>query len=492
MPALKSRFGLFLAIELREAATTTGTYQQQTGNMLPIAPTLEFEPGRYERTAHRASLTNQQDLVGIRIGRAKFGLELSASDGPNQWQDSMRCCGYADEPLGRFTIGAIAGGPFRHGELITQGSSGAFGTCVSDTWDGQTSLWVAQEFQLGFDTFDSTGVLVGAATGATATPSAFTDPGGRGWWPYSPRISIIQFDALGLLTGVTQNDQLRGATSGAVANVFKSRTAGIGKQILIERRHGHFEGSEVVQNLTTGNMNIGTTLSNGYEIAIRNCTASVGLVKDLLRERIEWARGTWKLNGKIGEPAIFDFDFLGKEAGTVDQAHSLRVDFSGIHTPPVLLGADLAIGPSDQGQSSLKHGCIREFSIDAGNDVQIQECMALTADHGAFFTGRPGGVDMAVIVGRTPTMRIDPPLSAEAQFPWMDALMNNRSLRAQLTIGATAPDRFYISMPSMSVASLGGGEYEGNSIRDVELHMDGGTGLGVQPDNEIVIVQDYG
>jgi hypothetical protein len=495
MAAIKRRHQLFLAIELREAASTTGTYQTQTGRNLPIEPELEFDVAKYDRVSNTGrGLTRRQGLAGVRSGRARFGMELVATDGPTQFGNALRCSGFADETVGKFEIGAVSAGPFRHGERVNQASSGAFGTVVSDTWNGQTLLWVAQEFQLGDGTFDGTGALVGALSGATATPTTFTSAAGTAWWPYSFRTSVVQFAAPGLSDPVTTGHLIRGVSSRAVATVFNSQIAGE-TQVMVTREMGHFQGSEVVENLTTGDTNIGTLQPNGYEIQIRNTTASIGVVKDIMRERLQWARGNVKLAGTIGEPAIFSFEFLGSAHDTEDRAANLRPDTSIIMVPPVLLDVNLRIGAADDPQSALKQSCIRGFAIDMGNDVQLVECIALTQDHGPFFgpphdVYTPRGVDMALIVSRNPTMTIDPLLGPEASFPWMDYFLNNRLMRLQMTIGSTAPNKFHVSMPGLSPSAAAPGDRNGMSTRNMTLELTAGPGR-VQSDNEIVIVQEF-
>ena len=490
MSVLTRTHRLFLAIELREASTTTGLYQQQTGKMLPIDPQIEFTPARSQRNINQRSLTQKSSLSGVRIGTARYGLEMVGGTFPAQFGNSLRCCSFVDEPLGRFTIGAVSG-TFRHGERVDQASSGAWGTIVSDVWDGDAVLWVAQDFQLGAGVFDGTGQLVGASSGATATPSAFVDDGGSAWWPYSYRTSRMLFDATGLLVPVTAGDVLKGMSSDAVATVFASQIAGANAEVMIQRQHNHFTGSEVVRNQTTGQANIGTLAANGFEVAIRGTTASIGVVKDQIREEIEWARGNVTLEGTIGEPLIFGFDFLGKDRGTDDRGDSVQPDFTGMAVPPLFLGADLKIGYANDPNSALKSKCIRSFNLDMGHEVAIQDCAALNADHGPFFVETPLGVDMAMIVGRSPTLSLDPYLAPDADFPWMEAWRENRPLRMKLTVGSEARNKFTISIPSMIPSQIDTGDFDGISVRNVTLALDGGNAPGPRGDNEVVIVQDY-
>jgi len=69
----------------------------------------------------------------------------------------------------RFTIGAITGGPFTIGEVITQSGTGATGTLIQATDSVNLDIVVVA------GTFNGTGLLSGADSGATVTPATFTD-----------------------------------------------------------------------------------------------------------------------------------------------------------------------------------------------------------------------------------------------------------------------------------------------------------------------------
>jgi hypothetical protein len=480
---------LFLAVELREARTTTGLYQDQTGRMLPIEPSIEFEVDQTEREYNRKSLTSIGHLNGMRKGRARFGLELTGGVNiPCQISNAMRCCSFADDVLQRFTIGAVTGGPFRHGERVNQASSGAYGLVVSDTWNGETVLWVTQQYQLGDGTFDASGAIVGVSSGASATPSAYVVDGGRGWWPYSFRTSRILFNATGLTSAVSVGQQIRGVTSRAVATIVIAKSPSADTEVIVQREIGHFTGAEVIENLTTGDPDIGTTAALGFEFALRVPTAAIGLIYEGVRDEIEWARGNVSFHGEVGKPVLLDFEFLGKERAVVDQGQNVYGNTSGIAAPPVLLGAETLIGLADATPAQMRPSCIRSFKVEMSHELAIRECMAA---HGILDGPSAYGVAMGMVVGRKPTITIEQELGPEALIPWVESFMSNTPLRMKLTVGSEPANRFTISMPSMVPSQIGSGDYSGIATRILTLELTGGNAPGPRGDNEIVIVQDF-
>lgn len=129
-----------------------------------------FEPQSYVSDELRETLTPLMGRPTRRDARATFGVQLRApSTGITPpWDVFLRACGMRSAPISKLTIGAITGGPLRHGERVTQASTGATGTVVRDTYTGNTKLYLADIV----GEFNATNVITGGTTGATCTPSA--------------------------------------------------------------------------------------------------------------------------------------------------------------------------------------------------------------------------------------------------------------------------------------------------------------------------------
>ncbi len=129
-----------------------------------------FEPQSYVSDELRETLTPLMGRPTRRDARATFGVQLRApSSGITpSWDVFLRACGMRSAPISKFTIGAITGGPLRHGETFTQASTGATGVVVRDTYNGTTKLYVADIV----GEFNVLNVCTGGTTGATFTPSA--------------------------------------------------------------------------------------------------------------------------------------------------------------------------------------------------------------------------------------------------------------------------------------------------------------------------------
>ena len=131
---------------------------------------FSLEPQRYQTDELRESLTPLEGRATRQDARAQFGIQLRApSSGITPtWDVFMRGCGMRSAPISKFTPGTITGGPLRHGERVTQATSGASGTVVRDTYTGATKLYLADII----GEFDTSNVCTGSITGATFTPSA--------------------------------------------------------------------------------------------------------------------------------------------------------------------------------------------------------------------------------------------------------------------------------------------------------------------------------
>jgi|GEM_PF-4031902 len=128
-----------------------------------------FEPQSYVSDEMRETLTPIMGRPTRKDARATFGIQMKApSTGITPpWDVFLRGCGMRSAPISKLTIGAITSGPLRHGERVTQATSGATGTVVKNTYTGTTKLYLADII----GEFDATNVITGGTTGATCTPS---------------------------------------------------------------------------------------------------------------------------------------------------------------------------------------------------------------------------------------------------------------------------------------------------------------------------------
>lgn len=153
-----------------DATVYASTYGQ---HLIDEDASMEFQPTRVERRFARSTFTPLEGLAGRKDASCRFSLEISGEtsspkSGPPPWGVFLEGCGMKQAPLAEMTPGTITGGPLRHGETITQATSGAKAKVVLDTANGATVLYVADIVGV----FDTTNVCTGAKSAATFTPSA--------------------------------------------------------------------------------------------------------------------------------------------------------------------------------------------------------------------------------------------------------------------------------------------------------------------------------
>jgi len=546
--------------EATEATVSSTVFSAGNGSYLVIDPQINFDPARYQRNINRSSLTPLQGLSGVRKGTLRFGLEMTGTNAFSsvpQFGLPLRGCGFRQETLIKMTIGAITGGPFRHGETVTQTGSTATAMVVRDTYTGQTDLWITNQNDLGNGTaFTPTGLLTGGSSGATATPTGFatrltfaTTTGvftvgevatqatttasgvvtsvvasgagyivvvrqtttasfnttnvvtggtsaatgtptvvstqaqaGYGWWPQSYALSWIRFNGSGLVATIADGDLLKGVTSGALFNAFGTYgTTGVAQQKVYSRRvNGHTSSAETITNVTQGNTaGVLGTAPNESQFQIPSLT--MGVAKDGVRESIKFSRGTFSMQGQIGEPMIFNFEFQGAFNEVTDQGNVTGDTFAQT-TPAVLLDADLGLGGSATTFANEFIPCIKNFGITWGNEIGFQECMADSS-----------GITNTIITGRKPTGSFDPDLNAEAVYPHMSDFLNNTAFRARFTFGSSLGNQFLIAMPALSTTQANTGDRNGISTRELQFELTGGsqTVSAFNVENELVIIAPY-
>lgn len=452
---------------------------------LPIDPSLNFEVETYERNVKSGSLTPKQALAGARLGSARFSLELTArattiATAPN-FDLPLRACGYRRVTCTRIPItGAISGGPFRHGEIITQ-AGGVTRTVIGDTYDGATEIFVANiDGQTPSTILTTYGLTwTGATSGATFVDVAtITANAAYAWFPYSYALSKIKFDAAGLLDAVTAGDVLQGVTSGAIGVAFYGASVTANTDVYIRRQSGHFTTGETIKRLApNADASIGVLAAASFETQVASPTISIGMAKDGVREALYGARGSFSLRGNIGEPAIIEFNFRGAEhSESPTDGANVASPTATDRVPPVLLGADLKIGKTGLAQSAEYSPCISSFSIDSGNQVEFRRCMSSAT-----------GIEEAQIIARRVTGQIDPELVVESLYDFVNQFTANGIQRVRLQFG-TAPDRFNLRLHNLSATSITDGDRNGTATRQVSFGLHSGSQNATAGDNEMVLI----
>jgi hypothetical protein len=148
------------------------------GIMVKFSPKASYDPQMYQRDPVRASLTKMGKLAGKRSAGLDFSIELKGSGSISvepEWMSLVRACGFQSNALKKISIGAISGGPYLHGEVVTGGTSEATGRVVIKTTTGTTTLY----YVALTGTVESGDTLTGSISGATATASS--DPASAGF-----------------------------------------------------------------------------------------------------------------------------------------------------------------------------------------------------------------------------------------------------------------------------------------------------------------------
>ena len=464
------------------------------GNAAYTISSLEsnFDLQVAERDILRDTLTPLRGLTGRKFGSIKFSLELAGhtSTSAPEVDVPLKACGFRRQALRRYTIGAITGGPFKHGEVMSHTAGAVTATVVGDTYDGQTYMFVTQENGLGTGTLlAAPTTLTGATSGATVSGTAISSgTGGYGWWPTS--FSITQLDFGNALdNSAAVGDVIKGATSGAIGIVAVAATTS-DTTLYVRRLIGHFSGTEAVSNITAANtLNSSTTIA---ETQLHIPSLSIGALYDGVREAISGARGTVSLDCKIGEPIKLNFDFRGAKKSFSDGGLISGVSYTQA-LPAVWLDADNQVAldaTTTYGTETTLN--VSQNTIDMANDVQFR----LSADD-------PTGQLETVITGRRPTFNMDPEYHPETHFGWLAAFAGNSNFRMRTRLGSPATPGtflstekwFALSMPGCAITSMTPGDRDGIQTRNISGSLTSGSPSStsaVQKNNELVIIYNNG
>ena len=195
--------------------------------------------------------------------------------------------------------------------------------------------------------------------------------------------------------------------------------------------------------------NVPVTSDTYDPISTTPVSLTIALFKDGLKHQIRGARGSMKYDGKVGEPGMLEFTFLGVYDGVTDVA--LLVG-SGIETtlPPALLSAAFTI----QGFAAK----IAALSIDMANAVELRSDIS-----------KAEGFFSAVITGREPKGSMDPEDELVATHDWHGIWIAGTEGLLTFVHGATGGNICTITGPKAQYARVAEGDRGGIATRGLDF-----------------------
>lgn len=519
-----------------DTAVADGTlYDAANCSYSLIDPSYEADLQTFERNIKRDTLTPLRGLTGMKMARVRFSLEMAGntdSTGYPEFDLPLRSCGFRREKLVKLTIGAITGGPFKHGEVVIQTTSGAFGRVCGDTYTGQTDLWVAMENMLGFDqgssaitmfTITAGHTLTGESSGATcAEPTAVngsTTPAtiltfasgtsldfgtggvaGVGYWPFSYALTrSLTRASSGIVVAFADGAVLKHLNTGtgaidswwmAWAQPPRSALSGtppyqvsatVSQPVYLRRVSGHLAGvtvNDVFRNTSDATVFTQTATVANAESQFQIPSLSIGCLFDGVREAISGARGSVRIRTAIGEPAIMEFEFRGKVKSFTDGGTISGVSYTQ-QLPPVLLDTDFSVATDGTSFAAEPTPYVAGVEFDMAQQVEYRKSIDAA-----------GGLLEAHVVGKRPTFTMDPEVMPEAFLSWMANYTDNVNMRMRMRVGTTNQNKFLITAPGLAITSAGKGDRDRIKTRQIQGMLTSGaqTTSTVNRDNELVII----
>lgn len=160
-----------IAFELEASEGVAETVAVADADVLVQDVTFEANIEKVKRDPARRYLTPLQSVLGKQYARVSFDVEVKGSGAVGtapSWGKLLKACKMQQSAVVTIAIGAITGGPFVPGDVVTGGTSNATGLVVDRYATGVAAI--AMVVLTG--TFASGEVLTGSLSAATATTSA--------------------------------------------------------------------------------------------------------------------------------------------------------------------------------------------------------------------------------------------------------------------------------------------------------------------------------
>lgn len=451
---------------------------------LVIEPSISVELETEDSNAVNDSLTPLRATIGRKTVTETFGIEVKGTKlgtfaaGAPDWFKPLQACLFKQVSgdllaiTGSFDASTPGetDAPFRHGELILGGTSGATARIIHDTHDGATEFVIHSRT----GTFTSGEVVTGQSTGAVCTVGATTTDRHYSLFPASNIRKTVAVSALA--QEIPKGSLLKGQTSGAGA-IVTATAAASATSITYTPAGGTFDPAEDVDLIGPSTPITGAATTTADPVFLQGQTISTRMYEDGRTTTAVGMQGDVTLDFEVSKPVKLNFDLRGGFNDTSDRPMIEGIDYD-YRVAPAWEDATVSIGTNEDATTAkVSHevtACLTTLSIGLGNSVTDRLC-----------ANAPGGVAGSSITTRAGTISMDPEAQYETEFPWAGNLYAGKVSRFRTAWGSTDGNRFMASCPGVQFTQANHGDRDGALTIDSAGNLTGGNNwnlLGPAPD----------
>jgi hypothetical protein len=463
-----NRFQLVVAEEAQPgvAISDASLYVAANATLLPTtAPQISLQTEGIQRSAVRPSLTPLTTLPGVPNYSLTVTVEMAGdTTGTPSWSALMQACGWRSYTLSSYTIGAITGGPFYAGEALT-GSTGT-GTCLFDTFNGQTTLYTYEDGSL-------TGTATGGTSGATGAVSSPTADAGTCWVPVDDYLS--QVDITGVTGTIDAGDVLVGDTSGARIVTTEAWTNGS------DRGFRYLSGTLTEgEDMTNASQTGAATLTSSTIEQVQMKSLTVAVIEDGVRRKLYGCRGTVSFaTAGVGEPMVATFELVGL-GSTPTEGGPIQGVTRTNHVPVGFRGVTFLVGDDADAYADEHSPRAQSFSITIGGDI------GLTKDA---TTASGLSSDAAKIRTRTASADMTVGLQSEQLFDFISKTDAATPFRINCIFPSTkTANTLWYHLPAFTPTTVDGADDAGDALRSISGDISGRRPDGSEGDQRELII----
>lgn len=410
---------------------------------VPAGPTLsrDFAPiGRQTRQITFTSDLRGSGDTSIPITEPEFAKLLKAA-------------GWRSSTFKKLTLGAVTGTGFQVGEQVTQSSGTIIGVIVGIMQAGApvhrtttTGALLCVAVLTGTFTAAAT---TGSSSGSTSTASAVADYEGVCYQPTSQKLVNVTTAAW---TGTAP------VAVGEVLKVESPAGTVVGSCQIINNNSGFVDfdvtllHGTMLNGYTLRSAGNGTTTINAAPTQVRTPSLTISHNLDGRLRELLGARGTFNLQGEVGQPMQFSWTFSGDIGAASDTPAVATTGLSTIR-PPRLLGAFCCYGLG----AEVYRLPTKRVSFDLGATVNPN----LDAN-------RAGGATGSNVTDRDPSFQVTVD-QVQSAFDWEAARNAGTTVRMVFILGTTAGNILAIVAPIGQVTEVSMGDSDGIATFDVTV-----------------------